>query len=118
METIDYRSKEQKREDRKRKLKEKWNSFVIWCEEHFLFFVTVFSAILGFFVSLSKTKKSNEKACEEKKLKERMIYDRRNGHYVEVKRQPRGSEWMEIDERYEQGESMAEIADDMGLLKK
>ncbi len=115
METVDI--KDFKREARKRKLKEKWDKFVSWCEEHFLFFITILSAVLGFIVSLSKNHKSESKAEDETKKRERMIYDRRNGHYVEMKRPLKGSELMEIDYRYQNGESMAEIADDMGILK-
>lgn len=114
-ETVDI--KDFKKEARKQKLKEAWDKFVSWCERHFLFFITILSAILGFIASVSKTHKSDTKVDEEKKLKERMIYDKRNGHYVEMRRQPNGREWMEIDNRYQNGESMAEIADDMGILK-
>jgi hypothetical protein len=41
---LDMRSKEQKKKERKERMKQKWNSFVEWAEEHFIFL----TAILGF----------------------------------------------------------------------
>lgn len=52
---------------------------------------------------------------EESNLKERSVYDRRNGHRVTLRRAPTPSEWREYDRRYANGESASAIFTDMGL---
>ena len=53
----------------------------------------------------------------EEELKTNFIYDRSNGHYYELKRQPKAKQWLEIDRRKEEGERIGEILNDMNLLK-
>lgn len=53
----------------------------------------------------------------EKKLKERMVYDRNNGFYLETKRKLRNDELVYINKRHQEGETIADILDDMRLLK-
>lgn len=116
-EVIDMRSKEQKHEDRKRKLKEAWDKFVAWVEAHFWFFFALLGMTFSFILSLVKSGSKNDKVEEERKLKENFVYDRSNGHYVELRRKPTGDEWRELDRRRRNGESVSEIADDMRILK-
>lgn len=60
-------------------------------------------------------KRSNVK--KEEDLRTNFIYDRRNGHYYELKRQPKSKQWLEIDRRKDEGERVGDILRDMRLLK-
>lgn len=53
----------------------------------------------------------------EEKLKDRRIYDRSTGHYVETRRKLKSTEWAEFDRRRRQGYSVQQIINDMGLNK-
>lgn len=117
---LDMRSKEQKKEERRRKRKESFDSVVKWLEEHWVLaaaFLTALASVLGAVIKALAGIKRSENVKEEKRLKENFIYDRRRGHYIEVRRKPSANQWMEIDNRYDDGESMAEILDDLNLIK-
>lgn len=53
----------------------------------------------------------------EKDLKENYCYDRSLGHYWKLRRAPSNSEWVEIDRRKRSGERLADILDELHLLK-
>lgn len=88
-----------------------------WCKNHkeviVVFGPVIISGVLEF-IKIS-AKKSSVK--EEKMLKDRYIYDRSQGHYYEIIRKPKSSEWIQIDQRKQNGEALGCILDDMGLLK-
>lgn len=88
-----------------------------WCKEH-KETVTVFGpVIIGGIIEIIKISAKRHTVNEEKALKERYIYDRSFGHYYELKRQPKKSEWLQIEQRRENGETLGLVLDDMRLLK-
>jgi hypothetical protein len=54
---------------------------------------------------------------QEAHLKDEYIYDRSNGHYYELRRKIKSSEWQMIDQRKREGEMLGDILQDMRLLK-
>lgn len=97
----------------------KWkiHKAVDWCKDHKEAIVVFGPVIMGGIVEIAKISTKRHTVSEEKALKERYIYDRSNGHYYELKRQPKSSEWIQIDQRKQNGETLGCILDDMGLLK-
>ena len=49
-------------------------------------------------------------------LKDRYIYDRSNGHYFKMNRVPTTQQWLEIESRKKDGETLGQILLDMRLL--
>lgn len=58
-----------------------------------------------------------QRDAREDKLHERRFYDPRKGRYVESRRKLNTKEELELERRYNQGESYRSILYDMGLLK-
>lgn len=54
---------------------------------------------------------------KEQNLKDRYIYDRSMGHYWQLKRNLKQSEWSEIERRKRAGEHMGDILNSMKILK-
>lgn len=54
---------------------------------------------------------------KEQDLKENYCYDRSLGHYWELRRKLSNDEWLEIERRKRQGESLADILWDLRVLK-
>lgn len=54
---------------------------------------------------------------QEEHLKNEYCYDRSLGHYWGLKRKLSNSEWIQIDNRKKNGERLADILDDMKVLK-
>lgn len=79
--------------------------------------VIVVPVLCGSFVELTKviTRKSNIR--EEKRLKDRYIYDPSKRHYYELRKKPSNRDWIEIDERIDRGEPLRQILIDMRLLR-
>lgn len=98
-------------------VKEKINSLKAWCIRYKEPIITFGPVIIGGGLSIIKTiiKKSITK--DQKSLKDRYIYDRSAGHYFELGRKPKNSEWAQIDRRKRNGEALSIILNDMKLLK-
>lgn len=88
-----------------------------WCKNH-KEMITVFGPVLvGGIVEMVKISTKVHTVNEEKALKERYVYDHSAGHYYELKRQPKSSEWIQIEQRKQNGETLGMILNDMRLLK-
>lgn len=92
-----------------------------WCEQNWeqnKEIIIVFGpAIMGGIVEICKILTKSGTIKEEKALKERYIYDRSTGHYYELKRKPKSSEWLQVEQRKQNGETLGWILNDMRLLK-
>jgi hypothetical protein len=91
VEVIDF-EKEQKRRDRKDKFNRKIEDV-----ERFVF--------------------NNKEMKKQEDLKNLYCYDRSLGHYWKLKRELTNSEWVEIDKRKKNGEHLADILDELKVLK-
>lgn len=88
-----------------------------WGKDHKETMAIFGPVFIGSFIEIIKIVSKHHTVNEEKALKERYIYDRSLGHYYEMKRQPKRSEWLQIDQRKQNGETLGEILNDMKLLK-
>ena len=97
----------------------KWNAqaAVDWCRQHKEAIIVFEPVIMGGIIEIAKISTKRHTVNEEKALKERYIYDRSTGHYYELKRKPKSSEWLQIEQRKQNGETLGWILNDMGLLK-
>ena len=50
-------------------------------------------------------------------MKDLYCYDRSLGHYWRLRRELSNKEWLEIDQRKKNGERLADILDEMKVLK-
>lgn len=98
----------------------KWKAHGVteWCKQHKEVIIVFGPVIMGGIIEIAKISTKRYIVNEEKALKERYIYDRPGGHYYELKRQPKSSEWLQIEQRKLNGEeSLGVILKDMKLLK-
>lgn len=102
--------------------KQKWAKLKLvcaaeWCKDHKEAIIVFGPVIMGGIVEIAKISSRRHTVNEEKALKERYVYDRSGGHYFELKRQPKSSEWLQIEQRKMNGETLGAILSDMRLLK-
>lgn len=97
----------------------KWKIHLVcdWCKDHKEAIIVFGPVIAGGIIEIVKISTKRHTVNEEKALKERYIYDRSAGHYYEVRRKPKNSEWLQIEQRRENGEPLGWILNDMRLLK-
>lgn len=88
-----------------------------WCKDHKEAIIVFGPVIMGGIIEIAKISSRRHTVNEEKALKERYVYDRSAGHYFELKRQPKSSEWLQIEQRKMNGETLGAILNDMRLLK-
>lgn len=110
-----------KREVRKARIKKKFkdgfNKTRIWfCNNRELVLV-MGPAVIGFGATALKVAGRRSKLRKEKQLKDLYCYDRSLGHYWRLKRELSNREWVEIDKRKANGERLADILDELRLLK-
>lgn len=104
-------------EEKSEKAKRKALAVIDWGKDHKETIIVFGPVIVGSVIEIIKITSKRHTVNEEKALKERYIYDRSLGHYYEMKRQPKRSEWLQIDQRKQNGETLGEILNDMKLLK-
>lgn len=104
-------------EEKSELAKWKTQTAIDWCKQHKETIIVFGPVIMGGIIEIIKISTKRHTVNEEKALKERYIYDRSTGHYYEMKRKPKTSEWLQIEERKQNGESLGWILNDMRLLK-
>ena len=107
------RKKAKRREWRNRKILEAQNFYHAHHDE-ILIIVPAAAALL---TTCVKVGGKQIKLAKEKNLKENYCYDRSLGHYWALRRNPSNAEWLEIDRRKRNGERLADILEDLRLLK-
>lgn len=90
---------------------------VEWTKAHKEAIIVFGPVIMGGIVEIAKIQTKVHVTNEERALKERFIYDRSTGHYYELRRKPKTSEWLQIEQRKQNGETLGWILNDMRLLK-
>lgn len=101
----------------KERVKTKYRQAKIWVQENQQMAIVIATMASGAIVEMIKISSKSRTVKEERALKERFIYDRGSGHYYELRRQPKQSEWLMIEQRKLNGESLGMILQDMRLLK-
>lgn len=104
-------------EEKSEQAKLKVQAATDWCKRNKEAVIVFGPVILGSLVEIAKISTKHHMVNEEKALKDRYIYDRSSGHYYELRRKPKNSEWIQIEQRKQNGESLGMILNDMRLLK-
>lgn len=102
----------------KTKVKAKSLEFGSWCSAHKESLIVIVPVAMTSGIELIKVIAKSHNQKEERRLKENFIYSKPDGHYFELKRAPKQSEWCNIDIRRKSGEYLGDILSDMKLLKK
>ena len=106
-----------KKAKRKAWIREKYHktkTFVGDNKEILIAAIPVAGALAG---KMIKSISKHSSLKKEEHLKNEYCYDRSLGHYWELKRKLSNSEWIKIDKRKRNGEPLADILDDMKVLK-
>lgn len=110
-----------KREVRKARIKKKFkdgfNKTRIWFSNNRELVFVMGPAVIGFGATAIKVAGRRSKLRKEKQLKDLYCYDRSLGHYWRLKRELSNREWVEIDKRKANGERLADILDELRVLK-
>lgn len=116
--------KDFKKESRRRKRQEKIDSFkkkvnetMVWVNDNKEVLIILIPAVAGAVKFTSKTIGNHINIRKEEQLKNLYCYDRSLGHYWKLRRELTNSEWIEIDRRKKQGERLADILDELKVLK-
>lgn len=102
----------------KTKAKQKGKAALDWASKHKTEVIAGLTIAVPAVVDIVKIVAKKGANDDERELKERFVYDRSKGHYYETKRKLKSSEWLQIDQRRENGEQLGRILDDMGVLKR
>lgn len=101
----------------KRKFKDGFNKTKYWLYNNREFVFVMGPAVVGFGTAAIKGVGKRQKLRKEKQLKDLYCYDRSLGHYWRLKRELSNNEWVEIDKRKANGERLADILDELKVLK-
>lgn len=118
---VDMRTKEQKREDRRLARRQHFNEFCEDVRRNKDVILVLTPAVVGSVAAVAKVavKALNTyNVNKEISFKQRTIYDRSLGRYVELKRPLTSAEALAIEERRLNGERLHQILEDLGLLKR
>lgn len=118
METIDNRTFKEKCKDFKGRCKAKWEDFKWFCYENKEMVAAVLIVLIP---ALSKTVSSGARAYAEHREDVRRqtdYYDPRTSEHWFTKRPLSTNEKLELERRYNNGESKGDILDSMRLLKR
>lgn len=118
---MDFRTKEQKRADRKNAIRQSWNNFASFVRDNsdvLIIVVPAVAATVGGVCKVTSKAIASHTLNKEIAFKERTIYDHSLGRYVELKRPLTAAQSLTIEERKAGGEKLHMILNDMGLLKR
>jgi hypothetical protein len=109
--------KELKRRERKEKIQKKIDDAKNWVSDNKESILRYGPAVIGGLAVVAKAADRHIKLNKEKDLKELYCYDRSLGHYWKLRRELTNDEWVEIDKRKKNGERLADILDELKVLK-
>ncbi len=121
-ETIDI--KDFKKENKKRQFKEriinKLDNCTKWCSQNKEFLIVAIPVVGAVITGTAKTVKGlsrNVALKQEKLLKEKFIYDRSLGAYIELRKPLNKNQLKTVLQRKNNGENVSKILLDMNLIK-
>lgn len=86
-------------------------------KEFFMIVLPIGAATVGAVTKGVKAMNRSRNLKKEQDLKELYCYDRSLGHYWKLRRELTNAEWVEIDKRKKRGERLADILDELKVLK-
>jgi hypothetical protein len=116
VEIIDF-AKERRRQERKEKFNRKVEDAFNWAYDHKEVLMIAAPVVVGAVTAGTKFIGKQITLHKEQNLKDLYCYDRSLGHYWRLKRELTNSEWVEIDQRKQNGERLADILDELKVLK-
>ena len=116
IEIVDFK-KEAKRRERKEKFERKVNDAKNWAYNNKELIMFFGPTLIGGITASVKAVNKHVKLNKEKNLKDLYCYDRSLGHYWQLRRELTNSEWVKIDKRKNNGERLADILDELKVLK-
>lgn len=115
--TVEDFNKESKRRQRKIWVQNKLQSAGNWIYRNKETIILFGPAALGAVTVGVKAVSKHAALKKEENLKDLYCYDRSLGHYWRLRRELTNSEWIEIDRRKQNGERLADILDELKVLK-
>lgn len=113
--------KDFEREAKKREIKnwfnDKINKAGKWVNDNKELIIVLGPVVIGGATKLIMSASKHVQQSKEEELKNLYCYDRSLGHYWKLRRELTNSEWVEIDKRKANGERLADILDDLKVLK-
>ena len=110
-------TKEMKRAERKARWKARFNSVKEWANDNKqILMVAIPAGITAVGTGIKVLGKRHNLHVEERN-KDLRCYDASLGHYWELKRKLSNDEWVAIDRRKKNGERLADILDELRVLK-
>ena len=116
VEIIDF-TKERRRQERKEKFHQKVEYAFNWAYANKEVLMIATPIVVGAVAAGTKFIGKQITLHKEQNLKDLYCYDRSLGHYWRLKRELTNSEWVEIDQRKQNGERLADILDELKVLK-
>ena len=116
---VDFK-KEEKRRERKERFNKKANIIANWIrnnKETLAIVIPVVGVSIKGTAKIIKGISKNVALSQEKQLKEKFIYDRSLGKYLELKKPLTNAQMKSILERKDNGEKLGSILQNMNLLK-
>lgn len=110
-------TKELKRAERKQKWNRRIDAAKEWWDDNKQYAVIVVPAVVGVVGTGIKVLGKRHNLKQEERNKDLWCYDASLGHYWELKRKLTNDEWVAIDRRKKNGERLADILDDLSVLK-
>lgn len=112
----DYR-KELKKRQLKEKIYSALQSGKNWAVQNKEEAIALAAGVCGCATAIIKIVGKHVNSQKEKELKDLYCYDRSLGHYWKLRRELTNREWVEIDQRKQNGERLADILASMKVLK-
>ena len=109
--------KARKKQERKEKIQRRFNTVKRFCNENKELLMFVGPIAVGVIAKTVKFASKNVNLRKEEKLKKLYCYDRSLGHYWKLRRELSNSEWVKIDKRKNNGERLADILNELKVLK-
>lgn len=125
-ETVEMKDfeKEMKKRNRRKWIQDKLDAASDWYDNNREFAMVAIPAagalvvaIVKGGINLSKHAMRTHNLKKEEDLKELYCYDRSLGHYWQLRRKLTNAEWVEIDRRKKHGERLADILEELKVLK-
>lgn len=116
-EVINVKFREVDKKPLREKVSNRLNQFKDFVVENRDMLVVIVPAIAGLSATMIKVVKRIVINGQEKQVKELYCYDNHLGHYWRLKRKLSNREWLEIDRRKSNGESLSAILNELRVLR-
>lgn len=115
--TMDEFKREAKKRELKEKVNEKFQNGKEWLSKNKEAVITLTPVVIGGVTTVCKVVGKHVNLRKEEQVKDLYCYDRSLGHYWKLRRELSNKEWLEIDQRKQNGERLSDILSDMKVLK-